>query len=328
MSTTVNHDLILASPVARALVQIGDRWTALILRDAFLGVRHFEEFRRRSGAARGTLASRLKGMVENDILYKRPYQDSPTRYEYRLTEKGRDLYPFMLAVWAWETRWSEERHIPPALTHSLCGNRMRPKFRCSDCHTPILPREVTFEAGRGQHSSKKIPPRFQRRSRASSESGHDIDRRFFHVLDVIGDRWTGLVVAALYFGLNRFDEIGSALGIATNILADRLKLLVSVEVIQKIPYQIKPVRYEYRLTEKGSALYTNVLQMHEWAERWLAGDDETTLILTHVPCGSRLHSELVCSECLQVLKASEVTYDREFFREDSASSLQAERAIQ
>jgi len=317
MSTTADQDLILASPVARALVEIGDRWTALILRDAFLGVRHFEEFRLRSGAARGTLASRLKSMVDNDILYKKPYQDSPTRYEYRLTEKGRDLYPFILAVWAWETRWSEERHIPPALTHSRCGKRMRPRFRCSDCHTPILPREVRFEAGPDQLSGEKLPARFQRRSRPSSQSDHDVDRRFFHVLDIIGDRWTGLIVAALYFGLNRYDEIGNALGISTNILADRLKLLASVEVIEKTPYQRKPVRYEYRLTEKGSALYTNVLQMHEWAERWLNADGQTTLILTHKPCGSRLHSELVCSECLQSIKLNEVEFDRDFYLDES-----------
>jgi DNA-binding HxlR family transcriptional regulator len=313
LRTSSDHDLILASPVARALVEIGDRWTALILRDAFLGVRHFEEFLKRSGATRGTLSSRLKGMVENDILYKKPYQDSPTRYEYRLTDKGRDLYPFMLAVWAWETRWSKERHIPPALTHSLCGKRMRPVFRCGDCHTPILPREVVFEAGPGQQSGEKVPARLQRRSRSSRESGHDVDRRFFHVLDIIGDRWTGMVVAALYFGLNRFDEIGSALGIATNILADRLKLLVSVKVISKIPYQKKPVRYEYRFTEKGSALYTNVLQMHEWAGRWLSGSDQPTLILTHLPCGSLLHSELVCSECQQGLKMQEVEFKRDFY---------------
>jgi DNA-binding HxlR family transcriptional regulator len=298
--------------VASALVEIGDRWIFLILRDAFLGVRRFDDFRRRSGAVRGTLASRLKSMVDNDILYRKPYQDSPTRYEYRLTEKGRDLYPFILAVWAWETRWSDEHHIPPTLTHALCGRTMRPRFRCGHCHTPVQLREVRYDAGPGELSAETIPARFQRRSRSSSKSGLQVDRRFFHVLDIIGDRWTGMVMAALFFGLRRFDELGSALGIATNILADRLKLLTSVKVIRKIPYQKNPVRHEYRLTEKGAALYTHVLQMHEWAERWLTGAEPSTLLLTHLPCGSPLHSELVCSECEQPLKASEVRYDRDY----------------
>ena len=77
MNPAVDSDLILNSPVARALAVVGDRWTCLILRDAFLGIRRFEDFRRRSGAARGTLTSRLKSLVENGILYRSPYQTHP-----------------------------------------------------------------------------------------------------------------------------------------------------------------------------------------------------------------------------------------------------------
>jgi DNA-binding HxlR family transcriptional regulator len=302
----------MSSPVARALSVIGDRWVCLILRDVFLGIRQFEDLRRRSGAARGTLTSRLKKLVENNILYKTPYQDSPTRYEYRLTEKGLDLYPFVLAVWAWETRWSDESHIPPVLTHSLCGKSMQPVYRCNHCHSAINMREVSFKAGQTGSSANKFPARSQRRSRSSPVSGAGVDRRFFHVLDIIGDRWTGMLMAALYFGLNRHDQIAEALGIATNILADRLKLLVSVGVLQRIPYQQKPLRHEYRLTDKGAALYTNVLQMHEWASRWLLDDDDQALILTHKPCGASLQSELVCSECQQALKVTEVIFDHDF----------------
>ena len=142
MNDAVNPDLILNSPVARALTVIGDRWAFLIIRDAFLGVRRFEDLRRRSGAARGTLASRLKGLVESGILYKDAYQDSPLRYEYRLTEKGLDLYPIVLAVWDWETRWSRESRIPQALVHARCGKAMRPVFRCEECRAPVLMRDT------------------------------------------------------------------------------------------------------------------------------------------------------------------------------------------
>jgi len=300
------------SPVARALGVIGDRWVCLILRDVFLGVRKFEELRKRSGAARGTLTARLKKLVENDILYKIPYQNSPTRYEYRLTDKGLDLYPFVLAVWAWETRWSQESHIPPVLTHTLCGKNMQPVFRCSNCHSPISIRDITFEPGKTSRSAEKVPGRFQRRSKSSGVSDEGVDRRFFHVLDIIGDRWTGMVVAAIYFGLSRHDQIVNALGIATNILADRLKLLVTFGVLQRIPYQQKPPRHEYRLTDKGAALYTNVLQMHEWACRWLVGKDEQPLILRHTPCGAPLQSELVCCKCQEILKLTEVEFDHDF----------------
>lgn len=320
MNPAVDSDLILNSPVARALAVVGDRWTCLILRDAFLGIRRFEDFRRRSGAARGTLTSRLKSLVENGILYRSPYQDSPTRHEYRLTEKGLKLYPFILAVWDWETRWSLESHIPPALTHSLCGRNMRPRFQCSECHQVIQMKEVAFKRGRIKSHAARIPARSQRRSKSSDVFVEGVDRHFFHVLDIMGDRWTGMVLAALYFGLKRFDEIADALGIATNILADRLKLLVSVEVLNRTPYQEKPLRHEYRLTEKGAALYNNTLQMHEWANHCLLENEEPPLILSHKPCGAILQSEVACSECGELLKVTEVTFDHEFQQSDGSKS--------
>lgn len=312
----VNSSLILNSPVARALTVLGDRWACLIIRDAFLGVRRFEELRRRSGAARGTLASRLKNLVENGILYKSAYQQSPTRHEYRLTEKGLDLYPQVLAAWDWEVRWSAEGNLPPVIIHSLCGKRMRPVFQCRQCESPVHLWEVSFKPGNNLQSIDKVPARFQRRSKSKNQSENEVDRHFFHFLDVVGDRWTGLVVAALFFGLNRYDEIGEALGIATNILSDRLKLLVSAGVLKRIPYQDRPVRHKYRLTEKGVELYIHALQVHEWAERWLLDKNDRPLLLEHQPCQSPLSSEAVCSECGEPLKAADVTYDHDFKTND------------
>jgi len=300
--------LILNSPVARSLAVIGDRWTFLILRDAFLGVRRFEDLRRRSGAARGTLSSRLSKLLDNDILYKKPYQASPVRHEYRLTQKGLGIYSFVLAVWDWETRWSKESSIPPALTHKRCGHTMRPVFRCGACHQPIRLHEVIYSPARVLAKADKLPPRSQRRSKSSPTSGSGVDRRFFHVLDVIGDRWTGLVLAALYFGLNYYDEIGAGLGIATNILSDRLKLLTRVGVVQRVRCQDQPGRYRYRLTEKGADLYASALQMHEWAMVWLVEKNRQTVNLKHLPCNRKLKSEVVCSACDGALIASEVSY--------------------
>ncbi len=80
------------------------------------------------------------------------------------------------------------------------------------------------------------------------------------------------------------------------------------------------MRHEYRLTEKGASLYINVLQMHEWAKRWLIGKNDQTLILTHSPCGAPLHSELVCSECYKPLKATEVTFDQNFRQAPNVNS--------
>jgi DNA-binding HxlR family transcriptional regulator len=304
--------LILNSPVARAFTVVGDRWAGLILRDAFLGVRQFEVFRKRSGAARGTLSSRLKSLVEHDILQRRAYQQTPVRYEYRLTKKGLDLYGFILSVWDWEIRWSKETHIPPRLHHRSCGKDMRPLFRCSDCHVAVGLRDVTYQQLAQAGPPETVPARFQRRTPSSKHSRKGVDRRFFHVLDVIGDRWTGLVVAAMYFGLNRYDEIATALGIATNILADRLKVLVDAEILEQVPYQQKPIRYQYRLTEKGAALYPIALQLHEWASRWLFEDEQASIALSHNSCRASLQTELVCSACEQPLNVHNVTFAAEY----------------
>lgn len=306
----VDQDLILNSQVARGMAVIGDRWSFMIIRDIYLGVRQFEEFRRRNDMARGTLAARLKALVEHEILYRHPYQTSPTRYEYRLTEKGLDMYPILLTSWEWETKWGSGHLLPPVLTHESCGRDMHPKLRCSHCQVGVTPREVRFSPGNYTRTAKKIPPRYQRRSKSKQESLDRPGEKAFTILDVVGDRWTSLVVAAAFFGLQRYDDIAASIGIATNILADRLKLLVKMGVLDRVPYQDKPVRYEYHLSEMGRDLYSHTVTIHEWASRWLIGDDESPLNLEHIPCGMPFVSEVVCSECEQPLKPSAVTYDK------------------
>src|ERR671919_3186160 len=92
--------------VARTLEVIGDRWTILILRDAFYGVRRFDDLRRGLGVARNILTDRLSKLVEHGVLERVPYQDPPPRFEYRLTEKGRDLWHVVTAVRQWGDRWA------------------------------------------------------------------------------------------------------------------------------------------------------------------------------------------------------------------------------
>lgn len=86
--------------VARTLAVLGDRWTMLILRNAFLGCRRFDAFQAQLGLTRHVLAERLARLVDDGVLVKRAYQERPPRFEYRLTEKGRDLYPALLALMA------------------------------------------------------------------------------------------------------------------------------------------------------------------------------------------------------------------------------------
>lgn len=307
----IDPDLILNSQVAQGMAVIGDRWAYMIIRDIYLGIRQFEEFRRRNNIARGTLASRLKSLIERGILCKYPYQTGPTRYEYRLTEMGLDMYPILLMSWAWETKWGKGRFLPPVLKHDRCGKDMHPRLRCGKCHLDITPRDVRFSPGNYLQTVKKVPPRHQRRSNSKEEFVEGSGEKAFTMLDIVGDRWTSLVVAAAFFGLQRYDDIASSIGIATNILADRLKLLVHIGVLNRVAYQQRPQRFEYHLSEMGRDLYSHTLTIHEWADRWLISDGESPLNLRHTSCHEPLVSEVVCSECEQPLVASEVSFDKE-----------------
>jgi DNA-binding HxlR family transcriptional regulator len=134
--------------IARALSVIGDRWTLLVLRDAFLRTRRFEDFQRQLGVTRHLLAGRLRKLVAAGILEKVRYQEKPARYEYRLSDKGRDLYPVIVALLRWGDRWMAGAAGPPvALVHKPCGHRMHPALVCPDCGQPIAPQDIAAELG-------------------------------------------------------------------------------------------------------------------------------------------------------------------------------------
>jgi DNA-binding HxlR family transcriptional regulator len=131
--------------VARTLEVVGEWWTILILRSAFSGVRRFDDFQRSLGIARNVLADRLQTLVDNGILERRRYQERPERYEYRLTERGRDLYSVVISLLRWGDRWAmDDQPGPPViLTHS-CGHDITPEFSCPSCGEAIAPRAMRW----------------------------------------------------------------------------------------------------------------------------------------------------------------------------------------
>ncbi|MBN3723094.1 winged helix-turn-helix transcriptional regulator [Burkholderia sp. Ac-20379] len=136
--------------VARTAAVLGDRWTLLILRNAFLGIRRFDAFQAQLGVTRHVLADRLARLVDDGIFEKRPYQANPPRHEYRLTDKGRDLHPILLALTAWGDRWKDDGAGPPVLLrHKRCGKLMRPVMVCSECGEPLDPRDIEALPGPG-----------------------------------------------------------------------------------------------------------------------------------------------------------------------------------
>jgi DNA-binding HxlR family transcriptional regulator len=132
--------------LARTLAVVGDRWTLLVLRDCFLGVRRFEQFEERLGITRHVLADRLRKLVEAGVLVKVPYQERPLREEYRLTDKGRDFYPVLLSLVHWGDKHLAGDGGPPiSHIHKTCGEPMQGILICSVCGEQLDPREVRVE---------------------------------------------------------------------------------------------------------------------------------------------------------------------------------------
>ena len=139
--------------VARSWSVLGERWTMLVLRECFNRTRRFEDFQSNLGIARNILADRLATLVDEDILERRQYQERPARYEYRLTEKGLDLYPLLVAVMKWGDKWKSDNKPPVRLVHSTCGHDADPKMVCSHCGQELAAREVRAEPGPGLSSA-------------------------------------------------------------------------------------------------------------------------------------------------------------------------------
>jgi DNA-binding HxlR family transcriptional regulator len=140
--------------IARAWSVLGERWTMVILRQAFLGARRFEDYQSGLGIARNMLADRLRTLVEHGILERRAYQEHPPRYEYRLTAKGLDLYPVLVSLMQWGDRYGEHEGGPPVeLVHRPCGHVADPHFTCAHCGGEIDAREMRAQPGPGARAA-------------------------------------------------------------------------------------------------------------------------------------------------------------------------------
>lgn len=129
---------------------LGDWWTPLVMREAFYGVRRFEDFQQQLGIARNTLSNRLRRLVDEGLLEKRPYQVEPTWYEYVLTEKGADFWSVLLAISSWGDRWLADESGPPVLVrHTACGHDTQVKVVCEHCEQPVPIEESRLRMGPG-----------------------------------------------------------------------------------------------------------------------------------------------------------------------------------
>lgn len=136
--------------VAQCLEVIGEWWSMLIVRDCFMGVTRFEDFQRRLGISRNILKERLSSLVETGVLVRVAYSEHPPRYDYKLTEKGRDLWPVLTAMRQWGDQYAAPQGAPIELVHNSCGQTTHAEVVCAWCGEKLTAYNVHATPGPGR----------------------------------------------------------------------------------------------------------------------------------------------------------------------------------
>lgn len=299
--------LIRTCSIWRALEVVGDTPTLLVLEAIWWGERRFDQIQVRSGLQKALVSDRLKKLIEADILKKKPYMERPPRFEYVLTGKGRDLYWTSLMLLRWERKWSSQRNrIKLTLTHEACGATINPEPYCGHCKTIVHPTDVSWEEGPGV--GLMAPHYSRRRQRRSGDAYSQQASVFTEAAELMGDRWSSLILRSIFTHLRKFDEILKDTAIASNILSERLAWLTETGVITTVLYQTNPDRFEYWLTKKGLDYYPILVMLQQWGDKYYASPEGPPVILFHNTCGHRLEPYVGCSNCTEPLKASAVRF--------------------
>jgi DNA-binding HxlR family transcriptional regulator len=288
-----------ADAVFRATDLIGDAWSWLVLREAVLyDARRFSDFLTGTGAPRSTLNSRLAALTDAGLL-------SRESSGYVPTPMAEDFLDCLLVTMRWGDRWLWSSDSPPQrLVHVGHDHDARAGLLCGHCKAPLRADDVAaarspFETSNpppGQNVTRYPAPDVIQRGRPCSIA---------RALTVFGDRWTGLIIRECFFGTKRFDDFQRRLGIAPNILSNRLRRLVDTGFLQRVPYQDWPVRHEYQLTEQGRDFYHMPLALMAWGRRWL-GHSRADATLTHTPCGQSAEPILGCLTCAEPMGKDDI----------------------
>ena len=298
------------SSVLRALDVLADPWSYLILREAFFGMRRFEQFLKTLGIARNILSERLDRLVRDKVLEKHAYQERPQRFEYRLSESGRDFYPAIVALMTWGDKWRPRNQgAPLVLTDMHCGKRLRPVVICTNTGRKLSPFEIEVRDGPGAATERRIgPPLTRIRSRENQAYMVGRPCSVASALQVMGHRWSFRILRESFYGVKRFEDFQNNLDIARNILTERLNALVENGLLERRRYQQHPDRYEYVLAPAGVDLYPSLLLLMNWGDKWRRPKKGVPTILIHKSDGKAARPRLVCEHCGKEVTIGQVKY--------------------
>lgn len=293
------------SNLAAALAVVTEPWSNMVLREAFMGTRQFEAFQQRLGIPRQTLSLCLAHLVDAGLMRKQRHPELATRQEYRLTARGRALHANVLSAWLWDRRWGDPMElIPKRLVHLGCKHGFRPVLLCEHCaeEMPLARMQPRIRRFANLAPAQQAPR--GRRWRSPSQEG-DTSLAARDILAVIDDRWSLLVVLTVMLGLQRYDELATALGISSAVLARRLQRLCALELLRKHPDPTDARRSTYQLDKAGRELFPYLMSLSRWGGGLRSAAD--TIEWQHLSCGKAAKGRMACSHCREDLLPAEVT---------------------
>lgn len=283
-------------PIYEAGDLLGDAWSWMILREAiFNGTSRFSEFEDRLAISPKILSARLATLSARGLFEKLQLPGRGGPIEYRLTDMGKDFVGCLAAAMRFGQSWQGRKRGPQVrIVHRTCGQPLLPEYRCAECGDRLDARGV------GVVSIRRGTSELLKRNRQRMPALDCIDKTgscpIAFALKVVGDRWSSLVIRECFLGTRRFGEFEQHLGIASNILSNRLDRLVRLGVLAAMPAHDQPSRLVYRLTPKGHDLYYVPLSMLTWAERWLVRGPHGTKLI-HKRCQRPLKAIFSCGSC-------------------------------
>ncbi|OJY43929.1 helix-turn-helix domain-containing protein [Pseudonocardia sp. 73-21] len=288
---------------------VGDEWTLWIVQRALGGLTQYSEYLHAGPISSAVLTARLARLVEVDVMERVPYNARPPRHDYRLTARGRAMWPILLTMWAWERAWVDgPAPRLPAMRHTTCGAVFSPVLVCAACDQETVARDVSGEFGPSGGWSRSIPSATTRRR---SHSGSRPDELVVQTMAMIGNRWSTALLGAAFLGATRFGEFEQRVGAPPTIVAERLRSFCEIGVLEQSPNPQRPDWIVYRLSTKGRAFFPVMASVLEWGRQWFVSPEGPALRLEHAGCGRTFHPRLRCSECHERLRGADVEIVRD-----------------
>src|SRR5260370_25566013 len=239
---------------AIALGLIGDEWNLTIVKLAVMSdVRRYKDFRDRLGIANSVLTARLRRLTEAGVFTMAQYSEAPRRYEYVLTERGRDLWKVLLTIWSWEAVWVTEHTEPlPPMYHLECDEEFSPVMGCRACGQPAGIRDVRGTFGPSGGFERSVPRATTRRRSAGGSPGPGLVPQ---TIELIGNRWSAAALAAAFLGARRFTDMLGMTGAPPTIVSDRLRTVCQMRVLETVAAKAGSGPVGNRPTDKCRALF-------------------------------------------------------------------------